>query len=77
MNFLNKIVWPKVVHDAHCSDSVSCDKFEGAHPFPVARVGWEHVGQVFMGYNGEPEVGREGDIKILKRTKPNVKCIPA
>ena len=74
---MRDIVWPQLKHDAYCSDSVSCDRYEGAHPFPVARIGWEHVGQVFMGYNGEPEVGRENDIEGLKNTPPNTKCIPA
>ena len=75
--FTSNVVWPLIKQEAYCSDSVSCDKYEGSHPFPVARIGWEHVGQVFMGYNGEPEVGRAGDIKILKNTKPNAKCVPA
>ena len=46
MNLLNTLIWPRVSAHAYCSDSVSCDQFEGAHPFPVPRYGYEHVGQV-------------------------------
>ena len=76
MNFLDKAVWPKVKkHDTYCSDSVSCDKWASSHRFPVARLGHEHVGQVFVFPDGR-ETARQGDINILAKAKPNRKCIP-
>ena len=72
MNFLGKVVWPKVKGSAYCHDSVSCKKYPGGHPFPVVRQGYEHIGQVFDA-NG---IGRAGDMKILKRSKVNKDCVP-
>jgi hypothetical protein len=72
MNFLNNYIWPKVQNHTYCSDSVSCDKYPNSHPFPVPRYGYEHVGQVVI----EHELGRQGDVLILKRTGENKKCVP-
>ncbi|ELT95567.1 hypothetical protein CAPTEDRAFT_228752 [Capitella teleta] len=72
MNFLNYVVWPKVQHHAYCSDSVSCDQWPGAHPFPVPRLGYEHVGQVV----NEHDLGRPIDIQILRTAGENDKCVP-
>ena len=72
MNFLNHVVWPLVSHVAYCSDSVSCDVWPNAHPFPVPRYGYETVGQV----TDERERGRQGDIEILRRAGENPKCAP-
>ena len=63
MTFLNNIMWPIVKKSVLQHDSFSCIKF-GAKPFPTARVGWEHIGSVFI--NGKM---REGDVDILKRAK--------
>lgn len=66
MDFLNRIVWPvaadgggkrKVLQH----DAFSCDKFEGAMPFPTRRVGWEHVGGVYI--DGQL---REYDVQLLR-----------
>ena len=72
MSFLNDMIWPhmKTGH-SYCSDSVSCRKWSGAHPYPVARVGYEHVGQVFMGDN----TPRQGDIDILRSAGENLNCV--
>jgi FkbM family methyltransferase len=79
MNFLNKVIWPMAQNSLVQHDSFSCDKFGGGKPFPTPRVGWEHVGSVYI--NGKM---RQGDVDILKRSKqPCVmrdsqlqKCIP-
>lgn len=70
MNFLNSEIWPRVEKYVYCSDSVSCDRWTGAVPFPVARKGNEHVGQVY----DENDVGRSIDIKILKHFVGNSRC---
>jgi len=72
MNFLNNVVWPRVEKVAFCTDSVSCDRWTGAVPFPVTRQGYEHVGQVY----DENDVGRQGDIKILEQAGENRDCVP-
>ena len=72
MNFLNKVIWPKVQGFAYCHDSVSCKKYPGGHPFPVVRQGYEHIGQVFNGKG----VARASDINVLKKSKVNKDCVP-
>lgn len=70
MNFLNKVIWPKVQEHAYCSDSVSCDRWPNSHPFPVQRYGYDHVGQVF----DERDIGRPIDIRILQNAGENPRC---
>lgn len=70
MNFLNKIIWPKVQEHAYCSDSVSCDRWPNSYPFPVQRYGYDHVGQVF----DERDIGRPIDIRILQNAGENPRC---
>ena len=72
MNFLNSVIWPRVERHAYCVDSVSCDHWPNAFPFPVARNGYEHVGQVY----DEHDLPRNGDVQILKHTLENRKCLP-
>ena len=72
MTFLGQEIWPKVEAHAYCSDSVSCDTWPSAHPFPVPRYGYDTVGQVV----NENEMGRVGDIQILRRAGENRKCSP-
>lgn len=72
MNFLCRDIWPRVQEVAYCHDSFSCDRYAASHPFPVARVGSEHLGQVY----DEFTVGRQGDIDLLQGTPINRKCIP-
>ena len=62
MNFLNKVIWPIAQKSLLQHDSFSCDKFGGGKPFPTPRVGWEHVGSVYI--NGKM---RQGDVDILKQ----------
>jgi len=64
MNFLNNVIWPMAQKSLLQHDSFSCDKFGGGKPFPTPRVGWEHVGSVYI--NGKM---RQGDVDILKRSK--------
>lgn len=73
MNFLGQDVWPKVKDHAYCHDSFSCDRYPSSHPFPVARIGSEHLGEVY----DEHSIGREGDINILKSAAVNTNCIPS
>lgn len=72
MDFLNKVIWPRVKAHMYCSDSVSCDKWPGAHPFPIHRYGHEHVGQVY----NDQELARPIDISIIASTSANSKCVP-
>jgi len=73
MNFLGAHVWPRVKAVAYCHDSYSCDKFPGAHAFPVKRQGSEHIGEVY----DQLSVGRQIDVDILNRAPVNGKCVPA
>lgn len=72
MNFLNQIVWPLVSSHAYCSDSVSCNRWPNAFPFPTERNGTEHVGQVY----NDKDQGRQSDINSLLNWKGNPKCLP-
>jgi len=72
MNFLNAVIWPRVERHAYCVDSVSCDHWKNAFPFPVSRRGYEHVGQVY----NEHDKPRNGDVQILKHTLENRNCVP-
>jgi hypothetical protein len=60
MDFLNNKIWPLASKDVLQHDSFSCDKF-GAKPFPIPRVGLEHVGSVYI--DGEM---RQKDVELLK-----------
>lgn len=62
MDWLNANVWPIARQSVLQHDSFSCDKFGGGLPFPTPRVGWEHVGSVYI--NGQM---RKGDIEILRQ----------
>jgi hypothetical protein len=68
MDFLNTVIWPMAQKSLLQHDSFSCDKF-GGKPFPTPRVGWEHVGSVYI--NGKM---RQGDVDILKRKGVVRKC---
>jgi len=69
MNFLNNEVWPIAQKSLMQHDSLSCDKFGGGRPYPTPRVGWEHVGSVYIG--GKM---RQGDVDILKKAGVVAKC---
>tara|TARA_B110000285_G_scaffold235601_1_gene318529 strand:- start:27833 stop:35488 length:7656 start_codon:yes stop_codon:yes gene_type:complete len=69
MNFLNKVIWPMAQKSLLQHDSFSCDKFGGGKPFPIPRIGWEHVGSVYI--NG---IMRQGDVVILKTAGIVKKC---
>ncbi|KAK2156411.1 hypothetical protein LSH36_214g03024 [Paralvinella palmiformis] len=51
MAFLSQKVWPKVRQDVYCHDSVSCYHWMNAHPWPVPRLGLEHVGEIYNEYH--------------------------
>lgn len=69
MNFLNDVIWPIAQKSVMQHDSFSCDKFGGGRPFPTRRIGWEHVGSVYI--DGKM---RQGDVNILKRAREAEKC---
>lgn len=71
MHFLGSEVWPKVTQVAYCHDSYSCQRYASSHPFPVARVGAEHLGQVY----DEFSIGRKSDMDTIRRTPVNTKCV--
>ena len=71
MDWLNEHIWNDAKDNVVQHDSFSCDEFMGAKPFPTLRIGWEHVGSVYI--NGEM---RENDINILRETTPPSQCIP-
>lgn len=60
MDFLNSVVWPTVKDNVLQHDSFSCLSYK-ANPFPLPRVGMEHVGAVFI--NNEM---REIDVSLLR-----------
>ena len=70
MYFLGKTIWRKMQPHAFCHDSVSCGDWPRAHPFPVPRVGTEHIGQVFDAH-GRP---RLVDINALANTPVSEEC---
>ena len=46
-SFLDQVVWPKVKDTAMCHDSVSCEAWPGAQPFPCLRNDKEYLGAHF------------------------------
>jgi len=72
MQFLCNVVWPEVQQHAYCHDSFSCDRYPASHAFPVARIGSEHLGEVYDEFSN----GRESDIDILVKAPVNSKCVP-
>lgn len=70
MAFLSSAIWPKVQNYAFCHDSVSCRKWSNSHPFPVERIGTEHLGQVFDAFGN----ARDEDIQILLENRPPAEC---
>eukprot|EP00742_Colponemidia_sp_Colp-10_P009707 GILJ01010614.1.p1 GENE.GILJ01010614.1~~GILJ01010614.1.p1 ORF type:complete len:301 (+),score=21.75 GILJ01010614.1:109-903(+) len=74
--FLQTQLYPFMVGDAehdvnriYQHDSYSCLEYS-AHPFPVARSGYEFVGQVF----DESDAPRLSDIEVMQRTPQPVEC---
>ena len=72
MAFLNRRVWPLVKPVAYCHDSVSCWKFPTSFPFPVQRLGTEHMGQRF----DELSTGNRADIDELALATVDQRCVP-
>ena len=72
MKFLAQKIWPQVTAHAYCSDSVSCDVWPSAHPFPVPRHDYDIVGTVV----DERETARPRAVQILRQAGENRKCSP-
>jgi len=72
MNFLGQEVWPRVQSVAYCHDSFSCNTYPASHPFPVQRIGSEHLGEVYDQFS----VGRQGDIDMLLSAGFVTECNP-
>ena len=70
MSFLANAIWPKVQKYAYCHDSVSCKTWPNAYPFPEARVGTEHLGQVFDAFGN----ARDDDIQSILDHRPVLEC---
>ena len=68
--FLNKNIWPLFQNSIYCHDSVSCNIWTNSHPFPVYRVGTEHIGQRYDAFDN---VNKE-DVEALSDTVVNEKC---
>lgn len=66
MNFLDSVVWNIAQQSVLQHDSFSCGKFGVDHPFPRKRVGFEHVGSVYI--DGKM---RQIDVDILKNETLN------
>lgn len=71
-DFLNEAIWPIAQKSVIHHDSFSCEKHANAHPFPLQRVGYEHVGSVFI--DGHL---RQSDVDLLKAATPPKACIAA
>ena len=69
MDWLNSKLWITASKNVLQHDSFSCQEFGGGFPFPSARIGWEHVGSVYI--DGKM---REGDVKILSNTQQPPEC---
>lgn len=74
MQFLGNAIWPFVLSGAaYCHDSVSCHEWPAAHPFPVARVGTEHLGQIFDAFGN----AQDQDLQIMLEHRPLPQCTNA
>jgi len=64
MNFLTRKVWPVAKHSVLQHDAFGChtNKWGETRLFPTRRVGWEHVGSVWI--DGKM---RQGDVDLLKQ----------
>lgn len=77
MRFLNEHVWTPLStlfqHEIYCHDSVSCDRWIGAHRFTTTRL-WpgEHVGQVFDAWTRP----RQSDVDVLLSANLKSTCEP-
>lgn len=70
MIFLRDELWPIVQEHTRCHDSFTCDTWLNSNPYPVERVGSEHVGQVFDAYS----IPRNGDVVLLLNATTNLRC---
>jgi len=68
-DFLSQVVWPFARESVLQHDSFSCDKYDGAIPFPTPRDGLEHVGSVYI--DGKM---RQEDVDVLKQATVPAAC---
>jgi hypothetical protein len=69
MTWLSKEVWPIAQTSLIQHDSFSCLRYKGAMPFPIKRVGVEHVGGVVL--KGKL---RQNDVNDLLKAKQPKDC---
>jgi hypothetical protein len=73
MHFLGRDVWSRVQSVAFCHDSFSCTRYPSSHPFPVQRIGTEHLGQVYDQFS----IGRQSDIDVIVSARISADCVPS
>jgi hypothetical protein len=71
MKFLNSMMWIKVKSSEFQHDSFSCGRYGAVNPLPTARIGFEHVGSVYI-----DKKMFQVDVDILKNAmKYPPKCV--
>ena len=71
--FLRDVVWPQVKHDAYCSDSFTCQKWESSHPFVTNRSdNFEFVEEIIDGDGRR----RFNGLKAIQKNPGSVECTP-
>ena len=71
MKFLNSMMWIKVKLSEFQHDSFSCGRYGAVNPFLTARIGFEHVGSVYI-----DKKMCQVDVDILKNAmKYPSKCV--
>jgi hypothetical protein len=68
-DFLKKQIWPLAQKSLLQHDSFSCDQYGGGRPFPTPRIGWEHIGSVYI--DGKM---RQGDVDLLRQASVVERC---
>lgn len=72
MVFLNSHIWPIFKDQAICHDSFSCTKWPNSRPFPIARIGTEHLGQVHDAFGNV----KDDDVLALLDKPVAKECLP-
>lgn len=68
--FLSEKIWPLFQTSIYCHDSVSCTQWNNSHPFPITRIGNQHIGQMFDPFDN----GNLNDINMLSDSPINENC---
>jgi hypothetical protein len=70
MIFLTNTIWPMTqVYGVMQHDSFSCNQYRGSKPFPLQRVGFEHVGSSYMN-------GKDVNVRDLEKLKQGILLQP-